>query len=88
MLIPRRISDKAAAVVYPAVCCLHGLLYGILYSPAQALMFGLNFEQTLIWIGAGFYFDIIHGISNFAMGFLVLPLSKIILKLESGKTVS
>ncbi len=88
MLLPRSMPDRAAAIVYPIVCCLHGLLYGILYAPAQSLMFGLDFEQTLVWIGAGFYFDLIHGISNFAMGLLVLPLSKVIRKLETGVAAS
>ena len=82
MLIPRKMPKAALAVIYPTVCSLHGFLYGILYSPAQALMFKLSFEQMLVWIGAGALFDVIHGISNFVMGLLVLPLSQILLRLE------
>lgn len=84
MLLPRKMSDKTASVVYPIVCCLHGLFFGVLYAPCQALMFGMDFKQMLVWIGAGFYFDLIHGISNFAMGLLILPLSKLLLKLEKS----
>ena len=40
MLLPRRMPDKVAAVVYPLVCAAHGLAFGTLYAPAQALMFG------------------------------------------------
>ena len=76
MLIPRKIPDKIAAVVYPIVCALHGFSFGILYAPAQALMYGLDFEGLVAWVAMGFSFDITHGISNFFMGMLVLPLAK------------
>jgi hypothetical protein len=36
----------------------------------------------LLWISAGLYFDIIHGIANFVLGFLVLPLKKVIETVE------
>ena len=75
MLLPRRMPRKVAFVVYPLVCGIHGLLFGILYAPMQALMFGLNFKQMLAWIISGLPFDAIHGIGNFAAGFLILPLT-------------
>ena len=75
MLLPRKMPRKVAFVVYPLVCGIHGLLFGILYAPVQALMFGLNFKQMLAWIAAGLPFDVIHGIGNFAAGFLILPLT-------------
>ena len=82
MLIPQRISKKAAYVVYPIICCLHGLAFGILYAPAQALLFHLNFEKMLAWIVAGFSFDIVHGIGNFLVGMLIVPLSELLKKLK------
>ena len=82
MLLPRNLSRGKAMVVYPVVCSLHGFLYGVLYAPGQALLFGLNFEQTLAWIGAGLPFDLIHGVSNLAAGTLVFPLSRVLLRLE------
>ena len=82
MLLPQNISPKIAAVVYPTICALHGFLYGILYAPAQALLFGFNFSQTLAWIASGFYFDILHGIGNLFAGLLILPLSKLLIKLS------
>lgn len=81
MLLPRNMPHRVAAVVYPVVCALHGFAFGILYAPVQAMVFGLNFEQTLVWISSGLGFDIIHGISNFFVGMLVLPLSELILRL-------
>lgn len=77
MLLPRRMSPAVAAVVYATVCGMHGLLFGVLYAPAQALFFGLSFNATLTWIAAGFPFDAIHGVSNFIGGaLLILPLVK------------
>ena len=81
MLLPRRMPKKVAFIVYPLVCGLHGIAFGTLYAPAQALMFGLNFEQTLAWIATGLPFDLIHGAGNLAAGFLILPLSKLLRKL-------
>ena len=81
MLLPRRMPKKVATVVYPMLCALHGFAYGALYAPAQALMVGLDFEQTLAWIVAGIPFDLIQGVSNFAVGLLILPLSELLKKL-------
>ena len=85
MLIPRRLPKKALAVIYSAICCLHGLCVGILYAPVQALMYGFDFNQTLAWIAAGFTFDIIHGIGNLAAGLLIMPVSELLFKLVRGK---
>lgn len=81
MLLPRDMPVKVACAVYPIVCCLHGLAYGTLYAPAQALMFGLNFEQMLAWIAAGLAFDVLHGIGNLAAGLLIVPLANLLRKL-------
>ena len=83
MLLPRKMSRKVSIIVYSVICSLHGFLYGILYVPAQALMFGLNFKQAVAWVIAGFPFDIIHGISNLALGLLIVPLSEILSKLAT-----
>ena len=81
MLIPKNIPKWLAAIVYPAVCALHGFAFGIIYAPGQALIYGLDFKGMLVWISMGFYFDIIHGISNIFTGMLILPLSELIKKL-------
>ena len=81
MLLPRQMPKKVAMVIYPLLCGLHGFAFGILYAPAQALMFGLNFEQMLAWIATGLPFDLIHGVSNLAVGLLILPLSELLQKL-------
>lgn len=81
MLLPKNMPTWLAAIVYPAICAIHGFAFGIIYAPGQALLYGFTFEQTLAWIASGFPFDVIHGISNIFTGMLVLPLSELIKKL-------
>ena len=78
MLLPKNMQKWLAPIVYMCVCAAHGFLYGVLYSPAQALIFGLDFNQTLAWIASGLPFDIVHGVSNFFCGILILPIIKIL----------
>lgn len=80
MLLPKKMNTKFAVPTYAVVCALHGLCYGILYAPAQALMYGLDFKGLIAWISTGLYFDILHGIGNFALGFLIIPLSNALKK--------
>ena len=82
MLLPKRMPRWLCCIVYPTICGLHGFLYGILYAPAEALMFRLNFEQAIAWIISGIPFDITHGISNIIMGMLVLPMSELLHRLS------
>ncbi len=74
MLLPKKMPKKVAPIVYMVVCSLHGFLFGILYAPAQALFFGLDFKGMLTWIASGAMFDAIHGISNFICGTLIVPI--------------
>ena len=84
MLLPKKMPKKIACVVYPALCALHGILFGILYAPAQAVMFGFTLEQTLAWIVSGLPFDILHCSGNLAAGLLILPLSELLRRLDAG----
>ena len=81
MLLPKKMPSAVKMIVYPLVCALHGFAYGTLYAPAQALLFGFNWEQTLAWIVSGLPWDMIHGISNFAAGLMIVPLSNLLMKL-------
>jgi len=82
MLLPERIPEKIKMFLYPALCALHGLAYGMLYAPAQAIMYGFSFKAALSWIAGGLLFDLVHAAGNLAMGVLILPLSKLLSKLE------
>ena len=82
MLIPRNIPKEIAVVVYPIVCGLFGLMFGALYAPVQALLYGYDFAFTIKWIIAGLSYDVAHAIGNFGMGFNVYPLTNVIKKLK------
>ena len=68
MLLPKKMSKKVRPIVYMVVNASHGFLYGTLYAPAQAILFGLSFDGMIAWIMAGLPFDMIHGVSNFFCG--------------------
>ena len=82
MLLPKNIPAKIQPLVYMLLCAVHGFLFGTLYAPAQALFFGLDFEGTVAWIIAGLPWDLVHGISNFFCGILILPLASILRRAE------
>lgn len=74
MLLPKQMPKRLQPLVYMSVCAAHGFLYGTLYAPAQALLFGMNFRRTLAWIAAGLPWDFAHGVSNFFCGILIMPI--------------
>lgn len=86
MLLPRKMPRKVRPLMYMAVCSAHGFLYGILYAPAQALMFGMSLKGMAAWIAAGLPWDCIHGISNFFCGILVTPIVLALRLAEGSET--
>jgi len=63
-------------VLFPLIGGTFGLCFGTLYAPAQALLFHLSFEQTLLCIAAGYPWDVVHACGNVAFCTLVVPLSE------------
>lgn len=84
MLLPQNMPKKIRPLVYMIVCALHGFLYGVLYAPVQALVFGLSLKGMIAWIVAGFPFDCIHGVSNFFCGMLIVPIISVLRRLENN----
>lgn len=84
MLLPRNMPKKWQPVVYMSVSALHGLLYGVLYSPVQGIAYGLGIKGTIAWVIAGFPWDITHSISNFICGLLIIPLAMVLRKAETS----
>ncbi len=84
MLLPKKMPLPVAAVVYPVVSALHGFLFGVIYAPAQALLFGLDFRGMLTWIVVGLQYDVIHGIGNLCSGLLIVPLIALVRRLDKG----
>ena len=83
MLLPKKMKPEIACVVYPVVCCLHGLAFGTLYAPAHVIMFlHGDFSKMIPWIAAGFPYDVSHAIGNLTLGTLIYPLILLLTKLE------
>jgi energy-coupling factor transport system substrate-specific component len=82
MLLPQNMPKKVKPIVYMIVNAGHGFLYGTLYAPTQAILFGLNFEKTIAWIVAGLPWDFVHGVSNFICGMLIVPIINVLQRLE------
>lgn len=76
----KKISAKWAVPVCMVICALHGLMYGTLYAPTQALMFHMSFKGMLTWIAVGFPWDVLHAVSNFCIGALAYPLASLMRK--------
>lgn len=83
MLLPKNMQNKAKLFVYMGICALHGFSFGVLFAPAQAILFGLNFKATITWIIAGLPFDLIHGVSNLFCGLLVCPIISVLKKTQN-----
>ena len=83
MLLPINMPKKIRPIVYMVVCALHGFLFGTLYAPAQALLFGLSFKGMIAWIIAGLPWDFVHGASNFFCGILIVPIISVLRRLEN-----
>ena len=81
MLLPRK-PGKYAFFWYSLVCALHGLVFGTLYAPAQAILFGLDFNGMIAWIIAGLPWDLTHAIGNFVGGFHIIPISSALNKIN------
>lgn len=84
MLLPKNMPKKVRPLVYMAVCAVHGFAYGTLYAPVQALFFGLDFKGMIAWIVSGLPFDLIHGVSNFFCGMLILPIMAVLQRADKA----
>lgn len=74
MLLPKEMPARLQPVVYMGVCAMHGFLFGVLYAPAQAILYGMSLKGMLAWIAAGLPWDFLHGVSNFFCGILIVPI--------------
>ena len=86
MLLPKNMPKKIQPVVYIIVCAAHGFLFGTLYAPAKAILYGLSFKGMVAWIIAGLPFDCIHCISNFFCGMLIMHIIMVLRAAEHGAT--
>lgn len=85
MLLPRNMPKKVQPIVYMTICAVHGFMFGTLYAPAQAILFGLSFKGMIAWIIAGLPWDFAHGISNFFCGILIMPIITVLKYAERSR---
>lgn len=84
MLLPKQMPRMVQPIVYMTLNACHGLLFGVLYAPAQALLYGLSFKGMIAWIVSGLPFDMIHGVSNFICGLMIVPIIHLLRRLENS----
>ena len=82
MLLPKKMPKVMAPIVYMLVSCLHGLFFGVLYAPVYALFSGMGWDRVWLWVLAGLPFDLLHGIGNFALGTLILPIATLLKRID------
>lgn len=82
MLLPKKMPKVIAPIVYMVISGLHGLLFGVFYAPVYALFTGMGWERVWLWVLAGLPFDLIHGIGNFVLGTLIIPIASLLNKLN------
>lgn len=87
MLLPEHLPKRLRPLIYMTVCAVHGFLLGTLYAPAQAVLFGMSFQGMISWIIAGLPFDLIHGVSNFFCGILIVPVISALQLAERNKNL-
>ena len=81
LLLPKNlINKKTGYIVYPAVCFLHQLAFGILYAPNDALFLNLRGEALLGWIITGTTFNIVPALANMLLGIFTIRLTKLLKK--------
>lgn len=78
MLLPQKMPKAVRPLVYMSVCAVHGFLFGTLYAPVQAVLFGFSLEKMIAWMIAGLPWDFLHGISNFFCGVLIVPVISVL----------
>ena len=84
LLVPTTVSNKKRQIFYTVICTSFGLFFGVLYAPWQGLVHFKSFTdgRILAWIASGFYFDVLHAAGNAAASFLILPLEKLIKRID------
>ena len=82
MLLPKKLPDKAASVCFCVLGFLHGALFGTMWAPYHALLYGLTLEKAMLWVATGLPYDAVHGVSNAIACTLAIPLIRLVERLE------
>lgn len=86
MLLPKELSVKKQAVIYPILGGLHGITFGLFTAPPGYLMVippaSRSFSGFCLYVLSGLSFDIAHMIGNIFACTLVLPLLTLMTELR------
>ena len=84
LLVPENLDKAKKQVFYTLICTFFGIAFGTLYAPWHVLVFmkSTSLTKMLAWIASGFPADILHACGNFAASFLILPLARLIKKMN------
>ena len=81
LALPKKGSIVRRQVCYSIALSVFGLVFGTLYAPFAVLMFSRG-TTLLAYIVSGLGADALHAVGNFAMSFLIIPLSNVLIKAE------
>jgi energy-coupling factor transport system substrate-specific component len=70
LLTGKLLHKERNAFFLACVSGIFGLLFGSLCG--IVMLIPLGFQQTLVWIGAGLWFDVIHAAGNFVIALLLI----------------
>ncbi len=88
MIIPRNASVRTKGILCTVFSALHGITFGVLYAPFQCIAFlGADLNKMISWFIVGFPWDVVHMCGNIVMSFLVIPIYKVLYKLENKRTI-
>ena len=82
MLLPEKLPKKLEPIIYCLFGGLHGIAFGALWAPANALLMHLNFSQSVAWVIAGLPFDALHAAGNIVSCLLCVPVIALMKRLE------
>ena len=82
LAVPRRAPVFLSATLYTVIAALHGFAFGLLWAPFQMALYGMPLSSLPAWIVSGLPYDLIHGLGNAAMSLAILPLSRLLARLE------
>jgi len=78
---------KLQVPLYAFVAALHGLMFGTLWAPAQAVIFGTSFSALPLWIAHGIPFDLLHMVGNFSAGLMIVPFVALLRRLNQTANI-
>ena len=84
MLVPKRINEGLAGVLFVIVATLHGVFFGLLYMPYQCYtLLGGNWSLAWMWFVNGFPFDALHAVGNFTAVLFAIPVIRLLHKFSN-----